>query len=231
LNRVRGEGTVGGRCRWPYMLRRLNFSCIGVWDRVGDRDIGLVSSTRLQCVGNIPLNSAVQKDSRTWPTHPPPPHNPKVNHKQLVGRKLNVLSSGEINWNLCYSIHYIPLPSNRSKIFITKPNCMTLCRSHPYNYSPKPILILFISFQYSFRGTTGHARQIKPGSYGCYQRVYHCVVLTNLLNENVTLFDWPYCWHSCFYPLFRPTSRFRSTERSIASDPTSRLGRSDVPAI
>ena len=123
-------------------------------------------------VPNIPLNSAAQKGSRTWPhAFSFISHNLEVNHKQLVGRKLNVLSSGEINWNLRYLIHYIELTSNRSKIFVTKPNCKTLCPRYPYNYSPKPILILFISFQYSFRGTTSHARQIKPGRYSCYQQV------------------------------------------------------------
>jgi hypothetical protein len=150
-------------------------------------------------VHNIPLNGAAQKVSRTWP-HGffLFSHNLEVNHKQLVGRKLNVLSSGEINWNLRYLIHYIELTSNRSKIFVIKPNCKTLCPSYPYNYSPKPILILFISFQYSFRGTTRNARQIKRGRYSCFQQVYHPVVPTNPLNENVALFYWSYCWHSCF---------------------------------
>jgi len=98
-------------------------------------------------------------------------------------------------------MHYNELTSNRSKIFVTKPTCKTFCPDHPYSYSAKSILILFVSFQDSFCGTS-HARQLKSGSYSCYQPVYvyHSVVLTNLLNENVTLFYRPYCWHSCFAP-------------------------------
>jgi len=125
-------------------------------------------------------------------------HNLVFNHKQLVRRNLNVLSSGGINWNLHYLIHYNELTSNRSKISVTKPNCKTLCPDHPYNYSPKPILILFVSFQDSFRGTS-NARQINRVATAVISR-YHSVVLTNLLNENVTLFYRPYCWHSCFTP-------------------------------
>ena len=149
-------------------------------------------------------------------------HNLVFNHKQLVGRQLNVLSSGEINWNLRYLIHYNELTSNRSKIFVTKPNCKTHCPGHPYNYSPKPISILFVSFQDSFRGTS-HARQINRVATAVISR-YTCTILC--CSQIFLQKTWPYSIgrvvRNLVSPLFRPTSRFRSTERSIGSQPTSR---------
>jgi hypothetical protein len=133
-----------------------------------------------------------------------------------------------------YAIWYITFSYLLTEAKYLSPNliCKTLWPSHSYNYSPNRFLTLFLTLQYSFRGTTSHARQINRVTTAVISRCT-CTILWR--SETFLMKTWPYSIGRIVgtpvSPLFRPTSRFKSTQRPFVSDLTSRLGRSDVRAI